>query len=192
MHRHAVGVPTTPGVLARDRVVVSRPSSLNRPHPPHARAHRDFTAQRLIRDVFAVRERLGDPRAVPSFRCIFLSDMPSSTTPGSSDIVLSNLTMPTWSSPQANRLDTPKTPAIRFTRGSNFVASLVHNCYGLPDCSPPLVGSDQDCSQPPEAFTSRLPTDWLPSPPLDMTTTSTGLLCRRDSHPLEQQPASLH
>jgi transposase len=32
-------------------------SSLNRPHPPHPRAHRDFTAWRLIRDAFAVRER---------------------------------------------------------------------------------------------------------------------------------------
>ena len=60
------------------------PSSLNRPHPPHARAHRDFAARRLIRGAFAVRERLGDPRAVPSFRCLFLPDMPSSASPGSS------------------------------------------------------------------------------------------------------------
>ena len=58
------------------------PSSLNRPHPPHSQAHRDFTAWRLIRDAFAVRERLGDPRVVPSFRCTFLPDMPSSLTPG--------------------------------------------------------------------------------------------------------------
>src|SRR6201988_4684670 len=48
------------------------PSSLNRPHPPHSQAHRDFTAQRLIRDAFAVRERLGDPRVVPSFRWLLL------------------------------------------------------------------------------------------------------------------------
>ena len=60
------------------------PSSLNRPHPPHSQAHRDFTAQRLIRDAFAVRERLGDPRVVPSFRWLFLPDMPSSASPGSS------------------------------------------------------------------------------------------------------------
>src|SRR3954447_9882421 len=44
------------------------PSSLNRPHPPHSQAHRDFTAERLIRDAFAVRERRGDPRVVPGFR----------------------------------------------------------------------------------------------------------------------------
>jgi hypothetical protein len=65
------------------------PSSLNRPHPPHSWAHRGFAARRLIRDVFAVRERLGDPRVVPSFRCAFLPDMPPSTTSGSSDIVSS-------------------------------------------------------------------------------------------------------
>ena len=39
-------------------------SSLNRPHPPHSRAHHDFAARRLIRNAFAVRERLGDPRVV--------------------------------------------------------------------------------------------------------------------------------
>ena len=60
------------------------PSSLNRPHPPHSQAHRDFTERRLIRDAFAVRERRGDPRVVPSFRCAFLPDMPSSASPGSS------------------------------------------------------------------------------------------------------------
>jgi hypothetical protein len=55
---------------------------------------------------------------VPSFRCTFLPDMPSSPTPGSSVIALSNITMTTRSSPHPNRLDTPKYPAIRFTRGS--------------------------------------------------------------------------
>ena len=96
------------------------PSSLNRPHPPHSWAHRDFAAKRLIRDVFAVRERRGDPRVVPSFRCTFLPDMPPSTTTGSPYIVSSKFTMSTWSSPHPNRLDTPKTPAIRSTRELNF------------------------------------------------------------------------
>ena len=70
--------------------------------------------------------------------------MPSSLTPGSSNIAQSNSAMPTWSSPQANWLDTPNTPTIRFSRALNFVASLVRYCYGLSGCSPPLVGSDQD------------------------------------------------
>src|ERR1700757_4081978 len=74
------------GPSLETRLCCPGPSSLNRPHPPHSRAHRDFTARRLIRDAFAVRERLGNPRVVPSFRCLFLPDMPSSTTPGSSNI----------------------------------------------------------------------------------------------------------
>jgi len=81
---------------------------------------------------------------VPSFRCAFLPDMPPSTTSGSPDIVSSKFTTPTWSSPRANRLDTPNTPAIRFTRALTFAASLVYNCYGLSGCSPPLDGSDRD------------------------------------------------
>jgi len=63
------------------------PSSLSQPHPSHSWAHRDFTAWRLIRDAFAVRERLGDPRVVPGFRCSFRPDMPPSLTPGSSIVV---------------------------------------------------------------------------------------------------------
>src|SRR5215469_12346612 len=82
-----VGLSSAPGVLARAELCYLWPSSLNRPHPPHSRAHRDFTAWRLIRDAFAVRERLGDPRVVPGFRCLFFPDMPSSMTPGSSIIV---------------------------------------------------------------------------------------------------------
>ena len=66
------------------------PSSLNWPHPPHSQAHRDFTARRFIRNAFAVRERRGDPRVVPSFRCTFLPDMPSSPTPGSSTSISRN------------------------------------------------------------------------------------------------------
>src|SRR6266446_9385106 len=135
---------------------------------------------------------LGDPRVVPSFRCTFLPDMPPSPTTGSPYIVSSKFTMPTWSSPHPNRLDTPKTPAIRSTRALTFAASLVYNCYGLSACSPPLDGSDWDTTQPPEAFTSRLSTGRSPFPTLDMTTTSIGLLCRRDLHPLEWQLASLH
>jgi hypothetical protein len=193
MHRHEVASPLLPqGSSLLPELCCLEPSSLNRPHPSHSWAHRGFTAWRLIRDAFAVRERRGDPRVVPSFRCTFLPDMPPSTTPGSPYIVSSKFTMPTWSSPRTNRLDTPKTPAIRFTRALNFVASLVYNCYGLSGCSPPLDGSDRDKAQPPEAFTSRLPTGRSPFPSLDMTTTSIGLLCRRDLHPLEWQLASLH
>ena len=127
------------------------PSSLNRPHPPHSQAHRDFTARRLIRDAFAVRERLGDPRVVPGFHCSFLPGMPSSPTPGSPTSICSRTSMPTSPSPHDHRLGTPNSPAIRSTRASHFVASLVRFRCGLPGCSPPCDGSNR-VTPAPEGF----------------------------------------
>src|SRR3954453_5482884 len=63
-----VGRPPPQGPSLGSGLCCPGPSSLNRPHPPHSPAHRDFTAGRLIRDAFAVRERRGDPRVVPGFR----------------------------------------------------------------------------------------------------------------------------
>ena len=164
---------------------------LIRPHPPHSRAHRDFTAWRLIRDAFAVRERLGDPRVVPGFRWPFLLGMPLSMTPGSSIIVWSRTSMPTSPSPRSERLGTPSLPAIRFARGTSFGASRFTHLLRPAKLLAPLHGSDR-YARPSGAFTSRLSTVRSPSPLLDMTTTVTGLLCWRDSHPLEWQLASLH
>src|ERR1700686_5486293 len=77
-----------------------------------------------------------------------------------------------------------------FHAGDDFRGFLVHTfatvcqfarpCTDLTGC--PASG----------AFTSRLPAGWSPFPPQDITTTATGLLCWRDSHPLEWQLASLH
>ena len=62
-----VGRPPPQGPSLGSGLCCPGPSLLNRPHPPHSPAHRDFTAGRLIRDAFAVRERRGDPRVVPGF-----------------------------------------------------------------------------------------------------------------------------
>ena len=64
----ATDVALPQGSSLRFGLFCPNPSSLNRPHPSHSWAHRDFTAQRLIRGAFAVRERLGDPPLVLSFR----------------------------------------------------------------------------------------------------------------------------
>ena len=98
--------------------------------------------------------------------------------------------MSTWPSPRVDRLGTPKTPAIRFTRAMTFVASwfthLLRSASLLAPCTD-LTGYPAS-----GAFTSRLPAGWSPFPLQDITTTATGLLCWRDSHPLEWQLASLH
>src|SRR3974390_794964 len=99
--------------------------------------------------------------------------------------------MPTSPSPRSERLGTPNLPAIRFTRGTSFGASRFTHLLRPAKLLAPLYGSDR-YARPSEAFTSRLSTDRLPSPLLDMTTTATGLLCWRDFHPLEWQLASLH
>src|SRR4051812_35103331 len=95
---------------------------------------------------------------------------------------MSSVAMPTRPSPRSERLGTPKIPVIRFTRGSSFEASLVRVCYGLSGCSPPWTDRT-GFRRPPGAFTSRLPAGRSPFPPLDRTTTATGLLCWRDLSP---------
>ncbi len=154
--------------------VVSSRHHLIDPYPSHSWAHRIFTAGRLIRDAFAVRERRGDRRVVPGFRYPFCPGIPSSPTPGSSIIVSSSAAMSTRPLPRVDRLGTPKTPAIRFTRAMTFVASwfthllrsasLLAPCTDLTGC--PASG----------AFTSGLPAGWSPFPLQDITTTATGLL----------------
>ena len=185
------GSPPPQGSSLGCKLCCLAPSSLNRPHPPHPRAHCDFTAWRLIRNAFAVRERRGDPRVVPGFRCPFLPNMPSSLTPGSSIIVWSRTSMSTWPSPSSEQLGTPDLPAIRFTRGPSFGAFWFTHLLRPVRLLALLYGSDR-YARPPRAFTSRLPTDRSPSPLLGITTTATGLLCWRDFHPLEWQLASLH
>ncbi len=61
---------STPGVLGSGSgCVVPIPPRLLRPHPSVSPARGDFTGQPLIRRAFAVRERRGDPRDLPYFRC---------------------------------------------------------------------------------------------------------------------------
>ena len=143
-----LGSPPPQGSSLWSELCCLEPSSLNRPHPPHPRAHRDFTAWRLIRNAFAVRERRGDPRVVPGFRCPFLPDMPSSMTPGSSIIVWSRTSMSTWPSPRSEQLGTPDPPAIRFTRGTYFGASWFTHLLRPVRLLAPLYGSDRIRSAP--------------------------------------------
>ena len=140
-HHSATYVALLQGSSLRSRLCCPGPSSLNRPHPPHSQAHHNFIAWRFICDAFAVRERLGDPRAVPGFHCTFHPDMPSSTTPGSSTSTSSRQRCRHRPSPRSNRLGTPKIPAIRFAQGVNFVAYTVHTFATaaklLPPCTDP-------------------------------------------------------
>ena len=142
-HHSATYVALLQGSSLRSRLCCPGPSSLNRPHPSHSQAHHNFIAQRLICDAFAVRERLGDPRAVPGFHCTFHLDMPSPRTPGSSTSISSRQRCRHRPSPSSDRLGTPKTPAIRFAQGVHFVAYTVHTFATACQVACPLYGSDR-------------------------------------------------
>src|SRR5262249_5185609 len=139
---------STPGVLARVRVIVSRSvityATPSVPLVGTPRFHRKAAYTRCL----AARERLGDPRAVPGFRCTFLPDMPSSMTSGSSIIV----------SVQNTDVDIglrhgPKNSALPIvpqsdSRGARF--SRLHWFATATACQvagPPLYGSDRSPSQ---------------------------------------------
>ena len=115
-HRRTSGRAALPqGPSLRSGLCCPGPSSLNRPHPSHSQAHRDFTTWWLIRAVLAVPFGLGDPRAVPCFHCSFLLDMPSSPTPGSSLVTSPNCaTDDTGLRLFRTRSALPSTPTIRF------------------------------------------------------------------------------
>src|SRR4051812_3893669 len=117
--------------------------------------------------------------------------MPSSLSPGSSTSHVSSVAMPTRPSPRSERLGTPNTPAIRFTRDPLFEASLVRICYGLSGCSPPWTDRTK-FPWPTGDFYIQASGGSVALPTAGYDYNSTGLLCWRDFHPQEWQLASLH
>ncbi len=77
-----------------------------------------------------------------------------------------------------------------FHAGDDFRGFLVHTSATVCQFARPLHGSDRLPSQ--RGFYIRASSGLSPFPLQDITTTATGLLCWRDSHPLEWQLASLH
>jgi hypothetical protein len=194
VHRHEVESPLLPqGSSLLPELCCLGPSSLNRPHIRPTRGHIAisprsglYAMSSLCGSAEATREWFRAFAAHSFLTCrplrprgVRTSYRPNSRCRHGLRHILTGSTL-------------PKHPQSVPRGSSTFAASLVYNCYGLSGCSPPLDGSDWDTTQPPEAFTSRLSTGRSPFPPLDMTTTSIGLLCRRDLHPLEWQLASLH
>jgi hypothetical protein len=87
-HRRGGHYSSAPGALAQVRgYSVPNRHHLFGPIRPTRGHIAIFTAWRLIRDAFAVREHRSDPRVVPGFRYPFRPDMPPSLTPGSSIVV---------------------------------------------------------------------------------------------------------
>jgi hypothetical protein len=172
------------GTSLRSGLFCPGPSSLNRPHPSHSWARRIFPAMPVIRDAFAVRESLGDPRVVPCFRCPLFPDMPSSTPPecssaACSQMISSPTTMAFTQVCGARRARHPRHPlraGIRF-RGLLVRLRLFTFATACPFARPP-GGSDRYAGtpayQPTRAFTSALSPGWSPFLAADMTTVLPG------------------
>ena len=164
------------GPSLRSRLCCPGPSSLNRPHPPLSQAHRNFAAQRFICGAFAVRERLGDPREVPGFRCTFLPGMPSPETPRSStsSVPDSDVDIGLRQAWTGSALPISLQSVSRRVNvfGASTVRTFVTACQFA---RPPA--RIRPVSQPSGTFTTRLATGRSPFPLLVITTTATGLLC---------------
>src|SRR5664279_2257502 len=172
------------GPSLRSGLFCPGPSTLNRPHPPHSQARRDFPAVPVMRDAFAVRERLGDPRVVPCFRWLLFPGMPPSTPPECSSVASSQM----YSSPTtmafapvfwARRARRPHHP-LRV--GILFRGLLVRSwswtfAAACPFARPPGGSNRRPSSlarQPTGTFTSALSLGRSPFPAADMTTVLPG------------------
>src|SRR3954466_4618307 len=169
-------------MLSRSVLAEPAPSA---PLAGTSRLHRKAAYTRCLRCAGAPRR----PASGSGLSLPFRPDMPSSLTPGSSSSHLSSVAMPTRPSPRSERLGTPNTPAIRFTRGSLFEASLVRVCYGLSGCSPPWTDRTK-FPWPTGDFYIQASGGSVALPAAGYDYNSTGLLCWRDFHPQEWQLAS--
>jgi hypothetical protein len=169
------------------------PSTLNRPHASHSRAHPNFAAWQLIADVFAVLVRLGDPRAVPCFHCTLLLGMPPSKTSGSPSGALAQF-FPNGIG--LRRVLTgsalPTIPVIRFRQGRHFAASPRFAFATACRVVGPLGGSDQAFAPPQGLLLPSFRTSRSPFSSSGIATVVSEHFHRWYFQPLERQLASLH
>jgi hypothetical protein len=172
------------GPSLRSGLFCPGPSSLIRPHPPHSHARRDFPAEPVIRNTFAVRERLGDPRVFPCFRCSFFPDMPSSMPPESSSIASSQFHSSSTTLAFAKDIVARRSPVCRhpLPAAAKFRGLLVRS-WSVTFATACLVAcppggskrrSGAPAHQPTRTFTSALSFGWSPSLTADITTVLPG------------------
>ena len=161
------------GPSLRSGLCCPSPSSLNRPHPPHSRAHRDFASGRLIRDALAVLSS-----ATHEWFRAFTARSFSTCRPlrprGIRSTTYAHLRRRRhWPSRFQDALGIPKSPTIRFRWATDFGASPVHSFAAACRVASLLDGSDR-VSPAAETFTPGLSTLWSPVTPPGMTTVALG------------------
>jgi len=158
------GGPTPPqGLSLRSGFFCPGPSTLISPIRP-TRWHIAISPSlRLIRDAFAVRERLGDPRVVPSFRCTFLSRHAVLYAPGEIEIRFIQFT--DFDIGLRRDLSGSALPVILPSASSRarFRGFLVRISLRPVQLLASLDGSDRDFSQPPRLLRPGFPRVGFPS-----------------------------
>jgi hypothetical protein len=135
---------STPGVLGSGTSsVVSRPHGLLRPHPPVPQARGTFTALPFICRAFAVRERLGDPRDLPYFRCRAFQACRRPYAGGSQVLVplLVRTPIPGFLALSSSRHPQEPASASYIRRGTLFDAASFASCCGPSVCQDLPTGS---------------------------------------------------
>ncbi len=146
MHLRLSGSAALPqGPSLRSGLFCPGPSTLNRPHPPHAQAHPDFAACGLYEMPSLCTLRLGDLRVVPRFHCpSFLTCRPLRPR-GDRNRFVPDVRFRHRPSACYERLGSPDYPAIRFTQGRLFGASWFAFATAC-QVARPLCRSDQSSS----------------------------------------------
>jgi hypothetical protein len=152
-------LPLYPRGPRSDRVMLSRPSTLNRPHAPRSPAHLDFTFKAYTKcpRCASLLRRLGDPRVVPRFHCIVPSQHVALCVPG--EAIAAYTQFLRASIGLRRELPTAR-PSQRYP-----ISGLIGS---------PLLRPAELLASLSETFTSGLAAVWSPSPPPDITTVPTG------------------
>ena len=137
-------MPLTPrGPRLRGKLCCLAPSSLIRPHAPVPQARHDF-AFTLIRNAFAVRERLGDPRDLPYFHCCTFHACHRPYPGGSADsFPVKQPAVPDFLDLGASRHPPHPVSASNLRREFDFGAASFALCYGQHVCLALLTGYDR-------------------------------------------------
>src|SRR3954447_23829151 len=185
------GSPSAPGALARVRVMLSR-SVLAEPAPSAplagtSRLHRRAAYPRCLRCAGAPRR----PASGSGLSLPFRPDMPSSLTPGSSDIACVQLRDADTAFAEIRAARHSQHSRNPFHAGPVFRGFTGSRLLRPVRLLAPLAGSDR-VSPATGGFYIQASEGLVALPAAGYDYNSTGLLCWRDFHPQEWQLASLH
>jgi hypothetical protein len=176
-HLRASGHAALPqGPSLRSGLFCPGPSTLNRPHPPHSRAHPDFTVSaytRCLRCTYSHRSR--QPTTGSELSLMLFRNMSSSETTGNFSAACTQHFTENTAFNWREKFRHSHHSSHSDSGEESVFEALLRFAFATTCCfaSPP-VGADRIYIQPSRTFTPGLPTVWSPSPSPGITTVPTG------------------